>query len=276
MKRLETPIITEETISGMEDMSFFTHALIFDDLLIIAQKETNCFVLKSTEGLIVLDAIWPCREAFDAIVSAIRDVGWKPEDIKKLVLTHGHADHTGCGKWIVEAYRPQTYLSRRDDRFWQEEPVKKERPDTWKDYQIDVYIKEGDVMVLGDKTIWVYDTPGHTPGGLSFIFPVTEEGKVYQAALWGGSNPPGDLASVTCYLRSLDHFLKKAEEKNVSVALSNHTALDNGLERIAYSQKRMSYMPNIYLVGQTGFRKYCQLFRNLCYERLDALAAEFL
>lgn len=52
--------ITAETFRNMEDMSFFTHARIFDDLLIIAQKETNCFVLRSSEGLIVLDAIWPC------------------------------------------------------------------------------------------------------------------------------------------------------------------------------------------------------------------------
>ena len=47
MKRLNAPIVTAETICGMEDMSFFTHALIFDDLLIVAQRETNCFVLKS-------------------------------------------------------------------------------------------------------------------------------------------------------------------------------------------------------------------------------------
>lgn len=59
MFRLEKPVITLETIKAMEDMSYFTHALIFDDLLIIAQKETNCFVLKSSEGLIVIDAIWP-------------------------------------------------------------------------------------------------------------------------------------------------------------------------------------------------------------------------
>ena len=29
MKRLNAPIVTAETIRGMEDMSFFTHALIF-------------------------------------------------------------------------------------------------------------------------------------------------------------------------------------------------------------------------------------------------------
>jgi metallo-beta-lactamase class B len=44
-----------------------------------------------------------------------------------------------------------------------------------------------------------------------------------------------------------------------------------GLERISYSKKRMSYMPNIYLIGSEGFRKYCQLFRNLCYERLERI-----
>ena len=82
MLRLEKPIITMETIKAMEDMSYFTHSLIFDDLLIIAQKETICFVLKTTEGLIIIDAIWPCEEAFDAIVFAIKDVGWNPEDIK--------------------------------------------------------------------------------------------------------------------------------------------------------------------------------------------------
>ena len=78
MKRLNAPIVTGETIRGMEDMSFFTHALIFDDLLIVAQRETNCFVLKSAEGLIVIDAIWPSKTAFDAITNAIRDVGWNP------------------------------------------------------------------------------------------------------------------------------------------------------------------------------------------------------
>jgi metallo-beta-lactamase class B len=271
MTRLDKPVITLDTIKGMEDMSFFTHALIFDDLLIVAQRETNCFILKTTEGLILIDAIWPRKEAFDAIVFAVRDVGWEPKDIKKLVLTHGHVDHTGCGKWIINAYHPKTYLSERDDIYWRDEPAKKNRPETWKDYSIDSYITEGDTIVLGDKTLFVYSTPGHTPGGLSFIFNVKEDGREHMAALWGGSNPPPKIPDIVQYMKSLDHFINRAEDKNVDVALSNHTSLDLGLERIAYSQKRMTYMPNIYLIGREGFRKYCQLFRNLCYERLEEL-----
>lgn len=284
MTGLDKPSITLETIIGMADMSFFTHALIFDDLLIVAQKETNCFVLKSLEGLIVIDAIWPKEEAFDAINLAIKDVGWDPKDIKKLVLTHGHVDHTGCGKWIVDAYHPKTYLSERDDIFWRDEPIMNNFPKTWKDYfinfpipktwkdySIDSYIDEGDKVILGDKTIFVYSTPGHTPGGLSYIFNVTEDGKEHMAALWGGSNPPENIKEVVQYMKSLDHFIKMAEEKEVDIALSNHTFLDCGLERIEYSRKRKPHMPNAYLIGKEGFRNYCQLFRNLCYDKLERM-----
>jgi len=49
MNLLDKPIITKNTFKSMEDMSYFIHSLIFDDLLIAAQKETNCFVLKSDE-----------------------------------------------------------------------------------------------------------------------------------------------------------------------------------------------------------------------------------
>lgn len=271
MNMLKLPVFTEETIRGMEDMSFFTHARIFDDLLIVAQKETNCFVWKTSEGLVVIDAIWPAQEAFQAIVNAVKDTGWNPDDIKKLVLTHGHVDHTGCGRWFVEQYHVDTYLSMTDDRFWQEHPTKPDRPETWKDYEITDYIEDGDTITSGDKTIYVYGTPGHTPGGLSFLFPVTESGTPHMAALWGGTTPPRSKNQIIQYLRSLDYFMAQAKEKNADVALSNHTSVDNGLERILYSKNRMEYMPNIYIIGREGFQKYCQVFRDMSYRALENL-----
>ena len=266
--RLDKPAFSNETIRAMEDMSFFTHSLIFDDLLIVAQRETNCFVLKTNDGLIIIDAIWPSKKAFDSIVAAIKDVRWNPDTIKKLLLTHGHVDHTGCGKWFVKQYHVDTYLSKVDDVFWQEHPTKPDRPETWKDYAIDHYLQDGDTVTLGGKTIFVYSTPGHTPGCLSYIFPVTESGENHMAALWGGTTPPWTKAEVKQYLKSLDYFVGEAMNKHVDVALSNHTAIDNGLERIAYSRKRLAYMPNIYIIGPGGFQKYCQVFRTMSLERL--------
>lgn len=271
MNRLEKPIITSETIKAMEDMSFFTHSQIFDDLLIVSQRETNCFVLKTSDGLIIMDAIWPIKRAFDAIIDAIKAIGWNPDSIKKLVLTHGHVDHTGCGKWFVERYYVDTYLSKEDDIFWREHPAKPNRPETWKDYNIDHYLLDGDTITLGDKTIYVYSTPGHTPGCLSYIFPVKDNEKNHMAALWGGTTPPWTKAEVKQYLKSLDYFIDAAMRRNVDVAFSNHTAVDNGLERIAYSRKRLAYMPNIYIIGSDGFQRYCQVFRTMSYEMLKRL-----
>ncbi len=271
MNRLDKPVVTRETIKAMEDMSFFTHSLIFDDLLIVAQKETNCFVLNTSDGLLIIDAIWPSEKAFDAIVEAIKDVEWDSSNIKKLLLTHGHVDHTGCGKWFVERYHVDTYLSRIDDVFWREHPAKPDRPETWKDYNIDFYLQDGDVITLGDKTIYAYSTPGHTPGCLSYIFPVKENGNIHMAALWGGTTPPWSKPKVQQYLKSLDYFVNAALYRGVDVALSNHTAIDNGLERIAYSKKRLSYMPNIYIIGADGFKKYCKVFRTMSYEMLEKL-----
>ncbi len=263
------PILTEDTIRAMEDMSFFIHAQIFDDLLIVAQKETNCFVLKTSDGLIVIDAIWPAEQAFQAIIQAIRSSGWDPGALKKLVLTHGHVDHTGCGKWLVQHYQVDTYLSKRDDIFWERHPAKPDRPETWKDYEITHYVQDGDTISLGNKTIYVYGTPGHTPGCLSYIFPVEENRKIHMAALWGGTTPPHDPKQVVRYLKSLDYFMSEAKRHKVDVALSNHTAMDNGIQRILYSKSRLNYQPNVYIIGQEGFQNYCQVFRTLSYEILE-------
>lgn len=271
MKRLNKPIVTKDTIKAMEDMSFFTYSLIFDDLLIIAQKETNCFVLKTSDGLIVIDAIWPSKKAFEAIIHAIEDTGWNPNKVRKLVITHGHADHTGCGKYFVEKYNVETYLSEIDDIFWSQHPTKPNRPETWKDYKIDNYIKDRDTITLGDKTIHVFSTPGHTPGCLSYIFPVKDDGDIYMAALFGGTTPPFSRDGIIQYLNSLDYFINETKELKVDVALSNHTGIDNGLERIMYSKNRMAYMPNIYIIGQDGFQKYCTVFRSMSYDMLNRL-----
>lgn len=88
------------------------------------------------------------------------------------------------------------------------------------------------------------------------------------AALWGGTTPPRKKEDVKQYLMSLNYFVEQAKIKKVDVALSNHTAVDNGLQRIAYSKVRMSYMPNIYIVGQEGFQKFCEVFKTLSNEAL--------
>ncbi len=262
-----------DLIDRMPETGWFTHARIFDDVLVVANVTTASYILKTTEGLIVIDAIYPKVEMFNAIVEAIEDIGWDPHDIKKLVITHGHFDHCGCGKWLVENFHPETYLSKIDDDFWRDVPFFPDRPDTWKDFDIDHYVDDGDEITLGETTIKVLFTPGHTPGGLSFIFPVHDNGELHMAGMWGGSTPPASIEDVVLYLRSLDHFLEETERNHCDVTINNHPAMDS-YDKIEYAKHRNSHLPNCYVIGEVGFRKFCQVYRYLCYDKLLFLAQQ--
>ena len=272
MKLPKYAIDIQGLLSGMPDGSWFTHAQIFDNLLCVANKTTASFVMKTSEGLIVIDAIYPKVEMFNAIVGAIEDIGWDPNDIKKLVITHGHFDHCGCGRWIVEKYHAETYLSKIDDEFWESTPFYPDKPDTWKDFKIDHYVDDGDEITLGDTTIKVLFTPGHTPGGLSYIFPVYDNGVKHMAGMWGGTNPPAAICDVVKYLESVDHFTEETLKAHCDVPICNHPDFDNGYAKMEYSRARKSHMPNAYVCGEEGFQKFNSVFRNLCYWKLGLIA----
>lgn len=258
------PELSFETIHRMEDMTWFTHAQIFDDLLIVAQKETCCYVWKTSAGLVVIDGIWPDERVYDAIMNAVDDAGWATEKRIAFVMTHGHIDHVGCGKWLADHHQVKTFLSQQDDELRMAAPHEAGRSDTWKEFPISEYIADGDVLMFGEQQFKVIATPGHTDGCMSFIFPVTEMGKQHIACLFGGATAPwNDPVRKKTQLESVDKFKKAAAEHHADVALTNHTAFDNGLERIAYSRKRMTYLPNIYILGEVGVQDFLEAFRRI-------------
>ena len=255
------PELTFDTIRRMEDMTWFTHAQIFDDLLIVAQKETACYVWKTSAGLVVIDGIWPDARVYHEILAAVQDAGWENEQITKFVMTHGHIDHVGCGKWLKTGHPVKAYLSKADDALRLSAPHEEGRSDCWKEFDIDCHIKDGDVIGCGDKAISVIATPGHTAGCMSFIFPVHENGNEHTACLFGGATAPwGDENGKEMQKNSAVKFMKAASAHHCDVALTNHTAFDAGLERIAYSRARLSYLPNAYVLGEDGVQKFCEVY----------------
>lgn len=260
----EMPELSLATIKRMEDMSWFTCARIFDDLIVVSQRETCCYVWRTERGLVLFDGIWPDQRAYDAIMAAIEESGWENETIVAFFMTHGHIDHVGCGKWLTEAHPVETYLSEQDDRLRLATPAEEGRSERWKTFPISHYINDGDVIRFGDERVQVVATPGHTAGCMSYLFPVMEGGERHMAGLFGGATAPwGDPEGKQLQLRSVERFRAIAKEQHVDVALTNHTAFDNGLERIAYSRERMQHLPNIYILGEDGVQRFCSVFRRV-------------
>ena len=260
--------VRHDRLDKMLCRSRFVSGLIFDDVLFVSNPGTNCFVLNTGEGLVIIDAILPCVEAYEAIREGIASAGWGGESVKKLVLTHGHFDHCGAGRWIVEAWHPRTYLSCRDEKFWAENPALPHLEWTLKDFDITDYIDDGDVLSLGNLNLRVFSTPGHTPGGLSFIFDVYDRGEKHTAALWGGSNPMPEIEHIVQYMRSFDRFCLICEEYGVDVELTNHPFINDALEKVRLI--KTGCRPNPFILGRHGWRRTMTKYREFCYSRLLA------
>ena len=95
----------------------------------------------------------------------------------------------------------------------------------------DLEVTDGQKLKLGDTTVTLYLTPGHTPGTVSAIIPVTWNGKPHVIAFWGGTGFPRTVESTPVsgglirYEESLKRFTKIGIDAGVDGMISNHSEL---------------------------------------------------
>lgn len=130
----------------------------------------NCYLVEEEDGLTLIDAaLGFCTKG---ILKAADTIG-KP--ITKIILTHAHEDHVGALDSIKETIPDvPVYISQRDHRLMNgdrsldqhedQTPIKGGVPKNLKT-RATVLLKEGDQ--IGSLT--AIETPGHTPGSMSFL-----------------------------------------------------------------------------------------------------------
>jgi len=183
------------------------------------------------------------------IIDYLREMGRAPEEISRLILTHGHPDHIGAGKAIKEI-SGCSVASHPADRDWIEDidQQQRERPvPGFKDLvsgsvRIDEILHDGDVLDLGaGLSIEVLQTPGHSPGSISLWMP--SEGVLFSADAvpLEGSMPIYDdiLASV----RSIQR-LKAIEGIKVLLSAWDEPRFDEDAYRIM--DQSLGYLQRIH------------------------------
>ena len=76
----------------------------------------------------------------------------KAEDLKYIILTHFHEDHTLATPMIKEGTNAEVLIHELDTKFL--------------DFKPDRTLKGGEILNLGDCKMKVIHTPGHTPGSI--------------------------------------------------------------------------------------------------------------
>jgi metallo-beta-lactamase class B len=96
---------------------------------------------------------------------------------------------------------------------------------------------DGMALTLGDTTIDIVATPGHSPGTLSYVFPVKHEGQTLMVAYSGGTLTGAfgtNGARWDEYIESQQRIARAAAAAGATVMLSNHSEYDN-----AYTKARL-------------------------------------
>lgn len=87
--------------------------------------------------------------------------------VTKLILTHGHLDHVGGTEPLAKELGIPVVGPHKEDAFWlQGLPRQSEMfgfPMT-EAFDPDQWLDEGDTVTVGNQTLSVLHTPGHTPG----------------------------------------------------------------------------------------------------------------
>lgn len=227
---------------------------VFDNIYVFGTKSVVVWALKTTDGIILIDSMWNANDGKN-IMADMEKSGLNPQDIKYILITHGHGDHYGGAQYIKNHTNAKIAMSKVDYDYMMKTNSGANGPNSPKPV-VDFFIKNEDIIKLGDTSITVVETPGHTPGCLSFIYPAIQDGKIYTAAIWGGTGAPAELQEKLTYKKSIDYFEKYTNKANVTIATSTHLFTENGYAKLDAAKNRKKGEPNPFYLGEIGFDNY--------------------
>lgn len=148
---------------------------IIDNVHYVGTNGLSVFLITTPEGHILVDTALP--EANPQIKESIAKLGFKVSDIKVMINTHAHLDHTGGFADFKTATNAQMISGEADKPLLEggyypgRETVTELK---FPPVKVDRTVKAGDKVVLGGVTLTAHETPGHSPGCTSWSFSVRD------------------------------------------------------------------------------------------------------
>jgi metallo-beta-lactamase class B len=160
---------------------------MFDNLYYVGLDFVCAYVIQTSDGLILVDTLF--EKFWDQPAKAMQQLGLNPRDVKYIIITHGHDDHYAGLKKFKQQFAPNARVMMSEaDWTLMENTLKRQGAEAIaaKSVPRDMTVKDGDELKLGNTTVKMYVTPGHTEGSLSLVYNVTEGGRTYKVFNWAG------------------------------------------------------------------------------------------
>jgi metallo-beta-lactamase class B len=235
---------------------------VFDNLYFFGQSEYAVWAITTSQGIIVLDTIFD-YSVEDEVAGGMKKLSLDPATIKYAVVSHAHPDHDGGAKFLQDHYGTRVIMSPADWDVLDKRTVgtKPKR---------DMEATDGQKLTLGDTTLTLYITPGHTPGTISTLFPVKDNGTPHLAALWGGVGLNPDKERVETYIQSVQRFSAIVKQAGADIILANHTDWDRSKINLPLLAHRAPGTPNPYIVGNAKVLNFLKVAEECASARVAA------
>ena len=247
---------------------------IWGNIYFVGMKPASTHIIDTGEGLIMIDSGY--QHSLYLVLENMRKLGLDPMDIKYIVHTHGHIDHCGATKALVEMTGAKTFIGEPDKDY-----VNGVLPLSWaaelelelEVFEADVLVNDGDTITLGNTTLTAIASPGHTPGAMSYIFEVQEGDRKLIAGIHGGA---GINSLRTSFLTRYDlpfslrddyiATMTKVQDIPVDIYLGNHV----GQNQTPQKYQQLIAGNKDAFVDPTGWAKFAQR----CIQDLKAMIEE--
>lgn len=251
---------------------------IWGNLYFVGTKPASTHIIDTGEGLIMLDSGY--QHSLYIVLQNMHALGLDPMDIKYIVHTHGHIDHFGATRALVEMTGAKTFIGAADrdyangnlDLSWA-----KELGLHFETFEPDVLLQDGDEIVLGNTVLKAVSAPGHTPGAMCYFFDVYCNGETLRAGIQAGVGMNSMRAefldeyglSYDCRADFL-HSMDRIKDYKVDIFLGNHVGNNKTVEK---GKKLLETGVNDF-IDPAAWGKFAELCKKRLLRMLEQEAGE--
>ena len=209
---------------------------VFDNLYYVGTKTVSAWLLESDQGLILFDSLH--GELTTLAISSIRELGFDPDDIRYLIVSHAHYDRVGGARRFQDEFGAVVMMTEADWNAVAEPAIDQEYPKPIRHLSA----SDGSTLNLGRTRLRFFQTPGVTPGVLSTRFTVYDNGYPHDAFLFGGADLNFSGSGRTeLYISSVERIMQL---EGIEVNIPNQPHLADVFERYEILQERQDGDPH--------------------------------
>jgi metallo-beta-lactamase class B len=230
-----------------------------DNLYFLGNGIVAAWAVDTSDGIILIDTLNNQEEADRFIIGGLTQLGVDPARIKTIIVSHGHGDHYGGARYLQDKYHAKLYMTAPDydlaEKTAARPGAKVPAP------RRDQVAADDQTVTLGDESIRLFITTGHTPASLSMLIPVRDRGTPRTLLYLGGiTNKNLSPAMHAAYNQWTTRLIQVSAKTKPDGVIGNHSSYDEAATKID-KLRIMPDKPNPFFTGAENSLRYLRVLK---------------